>query len=160
MLQLFFAVAFSAVPLTLYVPPIRSLNLFVETIEDLFRQTSVYTLRAYPRFRSAFSRIVLSLFRLPRLDNQSSERTIGGTKYKVVAGLFSHAVTDLKMSMGSSQCNRLGVGGIRPKQGMLGGHGLGQHVGCVCWLGWASSVQQQGHLAENKLGTKTTSSVC
>ncbi|GMP85929.1 hypothetical protein CsSME_00038904 [Camellia sinensis var. sinensis] len=29
MLQLFLEVAFSAVPLTLYVPPVRSLNLFV-----------------------------------------------------------------------------------------------------------------------------------
>ncbi|KAK0595131.1 hypothetical protein LWI29_003852 [Acer saccharum] len=57
MLQIFFAVAFSAVPLTLYVPPIRSLNLFVETIEDLLRQTTVYTIRAYPRIRSAFSRL-------------------------------------------------------------------------------------------------------
>ncbi|KAG2687038.1 hypothetical protein I3843_09G035800 [Carya illinoinensis] len=60
MLQLFFAVAFSAVPLTLYVPPIRSLNLFVETVEDLLRQTTVLTLRAYPRIRLAFSRIINS----------------------------------------------------------------------------------------------------
>ncbi|MBA0607892.1 hypothetical protein Gotri_023217, partial [Gossypium trilobum] len=44
MLQLFFTVAFSAVPLTLYVPPIRSLSLFVETIEDMLRQTTLYTL--------------------------------------------------------------------------------------------------------------------
>ncbi|EXB28821.1 hypothetical protein L484_002386 [Morus notabilis] len=66
MLQLFFAVAFSAVPLTLYVPPIRSLNLFVETVEDLFRQTAVYTLRAYPRIRLAFSRIYNSILRLNR----------------------------------------------------------------------------------------------
>jgi hypothetical protein len=62
MLQLFFAVAFSAVPLTLYVPPIRSLNLFVETIEDFVRQTT-YTLRAYPRVRLAFSRIINSILR-------------------------------------------------------------------------------------------------
>ncbi|KAJ8437534.1 hypothetical protein Cgig2_027609 [Carnegiea gigantea] len=55
MLQLFFAVAFSAVPLTLYIPPIRSLNLFVETIEEAFRQTSSYAVRAYPRVRYAFS---------------------------------------------------------------------------------------------------------
>jgi hypothetical protein len=39
MLQLFFTVAFSMVPLTLYVPPNWSLNLFVETIEDFVRQT-------------------------------------------------------------------------------------------------------------------------
>ncbi|KAE8098816.1 hypothetical protein FH972_016852 [Carpinus fangiana] len=66
MLQLFFAVAFSAVPLTLYVPPIRSLNLFVETIEDFVRQTTVYTLRAYPRVRLAFSRIINSILRPTR----------------------------------------------------------------------------------------------
>ncbi|XVE96002.1 hypothetical protein REPUB_Repub02eG0184100 [Reevesia pubescens] len=67
MLQLFFAVAFSAVPLTLYVPPIRSLNLFVETIEDMLRQTTLYTLRAYPRIRLGFSRIFYSIFHLSRL---------------------------------------------------------------------------------------------
>ncbi|KAL5744038.1 hypothetical protein ACOSP7_026895 [Xanthoceras sorbifolium] len=66
MLQLFFAVAFSAVPLTLYVPPIRSLNLFVETIEQFLRQTTLYTFRAYPRFRTAFSRLFHSLFRVSR----------------------------------------------------------------------------------------------
>ncbi|KAB1222326.1 hypothetical protein CJ030_MR2G002031 [Morella rubra] len=66
MLQLFFAVAFSAVPLTLYVPPIRSLNLFVETVEDILRQTTVFTLRAYPRFRLAFSRILNAILRLTR----------------------------------------------------------------------------------------------
>ncbi|KAE9459820.1 hypothetical protein RHGRI_019563 [Rhododendron griersonianum] len=52
MLQLFFAVAFSAVPLTLYVPPIRSLNLFVGTMEELFRESSLYTGRFYPRLRA------------------------------------------------------------------------------------------------------------
>ncbi|KAJ9184759.1 hypothetical protein P3X46_004454 [Hevea brasiliensis] len=66
MLQLFFAVAFSAVPLTLYVPPIRSLNSFVETIEDLLRQTAIYSLRAYPRLRLAFSRIFSNIFHLSR----------------------------------------------------------------------------------------------
>ncbi|KAK3446744.1 hypothetical protein EUGRSUZ_A02389 [Eucalyptus grandis] len=66
MLQLFLAVAFSAVPLTLYVPPIRSLNLFVETVEGLFRQTTLYTLRAYPRIRLAFSRLYNSLVRFSR----------------------------------------------------------------------------------------------
>ncbi|GMI78836.1 hypothetical protein like AT3G52105 [Hibiscus trionum] len=64
MLQLVFAVAFSAVPLTLYVPPIRSLNLFVETIEDMLRQTILYTLSAYPRIRLGFSRIFRSIFYL------------------------------------------------------------------------------------------------
>ncbi|KAJ6699964.1 DIS3-EXONUCLEASE-LIKE PROTEIN [Salix purpurea] len=66
MLQLFFAMAFSAMPLTLYVPPIRSLNLFVETTEDFFRQTSLYTVGAYPRIRVAFSRIFRNLFNLFR----------------------------------------------------------------------------------------------
>ncbi|KAK6941854.1 hypothetical protein RJ641_027231 [Dillenia turbinata] len=66
MLQLFFAVAFSAVPLTLYVPPIRSLNLFVETLENLLRQTTVYTLRAYPRIRLACSRLLSSVLRVRR----------------------------------------------------------------------------------------------
>ncbi|CAI0377066.1 unnamed protein product [Linum tenue] len=64
MLQLFFAVAFSAVPLTLYIPPIRSLNLFVETIEDMLRQMAVHTIRTYPRIRLAFSRILSNLLRL------------------------------------------------------------------------------------------------
>ncbi|KAJ7972237.1 DIS3-exonuclease-like protein [Quillaja saponaria] len=66
MLELLFAVAFSAAPLMLYVPPIRSFNLVVVTIEDLLRQTAVYTLRAYPRIRPAFSRIFNSLVRLTR----------------------------------------------------------------------------------------------
>ncbi|KAI3409239.1 uncharacterized protein J3R85_019607, partial [Psidium guajava] len=66
MLQLLLAVAFSAVPLTLYVPPIRSLNLFLETLEDLLRQTTLYTIRAYPRFRLAFTRLYNSLLRLTR----------------------------------------------------------------------------------------------
>ncbi|XP_007028829.2 PREDICTED: uncharacterized protein LOC18599003 isoform X1 [Theobroma cacao] len=66
MLQLFFAVAFSAVPLTLYVPPVRSLNLFVQTVEDILRQTALYTLRAYPRIRLGLSRIFHSIFHLSR----------------------------------------------------------------------------------------------
>ncbi|KAF7819008.1 dehydration-responsive element-binding protein 2F [Senna tora] len=61
MLQILFAVAFSAVPLTLYVPPIRSFNLFVQTVEDFLRQTAVHAIRAYPRFRLAFSRIFSSI---------------------------------------------------------------------------------------------------
>ncbi|KAH7512460.1 hypothetical protein FEM48_Zijuj12G0093100 [Ziziphus jujuba var. spinosa] len=64
MLQLFFAIAFSAVPLTLYVPPIRSLNLFVESVENIIRQTTIYTLRAYPRIRLGCSRIFNALFHL------------------------------------------------------------------------------------------------
>ncbi|KAK4766770.1 hypothetical protein SAY87_008412 [Trapa incisa] len=63
MLQLFFAVAFSAVPLTLYLPPIRSLNLFVVTLEEFLRQTA---LGAYPRVRHACVRLFNSLVRLAR----------------------------------------------------------------------------------------------
>nr|DAD29854.1 TPA_asm: hypothetical protein HUJ06_031322 [Nelumbo nucifera] len=67
MLQLFFAVAFSAVPLTLYLPPLRSLNLFVETIEMFLRETSVYTGRVYPRLRLACSRVMASFAGVRRL---------------------------------------------------------------------------------------------
>ncbi|KAK4372172.1 hypothetical protein RND71_007556 [Anisodus tanguticus] len=58
MLHLFFAVTFSAVPLTLYIPPMRSLNLFVETMEELCRESSVYTGWMYHRLRHAWSRIL------------------------------------------------------------------------------------------------------
>ncbi|XP_073155177.1 uncharacterized protein [Henckelia pumila] len=58
MLHLFFAVAFSAVPLTLYIPPVRSLNLFVETMEDIWRESSSHTGRIFPRLRYACSRIL------------------------------------------------------------------------------------------------------
>ncbi|KAB5541040.1 hypothetical protein DKX38_014014 [Salix brachista] len=58
MLQLLFTVAFSAVPLTLYIPPVRSLNLFVETMEDLLRESRVYTTRLYPRARHVWSRVL------------------------------------------------------------------------------------------------------
>lgn len=58
MLHFFFAVAFSASPLILYVPPIRSLNFFVQTIEDLLRESRVNSGRLYPRLRHAFSRIL------------------------------------------------------------------------------------------------------
>ncbi|KAG4958138.1 hypothetical protein JHK85_044518 [Glycine max] len=53
MLPLFFSVAFSAVPLILYIPPLRSLNLFVETIEDMARESRIHTNRIYPRLRVA-----------------------------------------------------------------------------------------------------------
>ncbi|KAK1287680.1 hypothetical protein QJS10_CPB19g01063 [Acorus calamus] len=66
MLQLLFAVAFSAAPLTLYVPPVRSLNLFVEAMEKMVRETSSYTVRAFPRLRLAFSRLLSSLLRIRR----------------------------------------------------------------------------------------------
>ncbi|KAI4385595.1 hypothetical protein MLD38_003602 [Melastoma candidum] len=37
MLPVLFTVVFSAVPLTLYLPPLRNLNLFVETMENVTR---------------------------------------------------------------------------------------------------------------------------
>lgn len=58
MLQLFFTVAFSTVPLTLYVPPIRSLNLFVETMEFVVRESRSYRNRVYPRLQVAWSRML------------------------------------------------------------------------------------------------------
>ncbi|CAJ1978149.1 unnamed protein product [Sphenostylis stenocarpa] len=58
MLQLFFTVAFSTVPLTLYVPPIRSFNLFVETMEYVVRESRSYRSRVYPRLRGAWSRML------------------------------------------------------------------------------------------------------
>ncbi|KAG9138226.1 hypothetical protein Leryth_001445 [Lithospermum erythrorhizon] len=61
MLHFFFAVAFSAVPLTLYIPPIRSLSLFMETIEQIWRESSEHTRRMYPRWRRAFSRLITCL---------------------------------------------------------------------------------------------------
>lgn len=66
MLQLFLAVAFSAVPLTLYVPPIRSLSLFVASVEQLLRQSGLFTLRFGPRLRLLFSRLFAPFFRSPR----------------------------------------------------------------------------------------------
>ncbi|KAE9620915.1 hypothetical protein Lalb_Chr01g0008061 [Lupinus albus] len=58
MLQLFFTIAFSAAPLVLYIPPIRSLNLFVETMEDMYRESRTYTNRVYPRLMEAWARIM------------------------------------------------------------------------------------------------------
>ncbi|GLU00257.1 hypothetical protein SLE2022_176370 [Rubroshorea leprosula] len=68
MLQLLFTVAFSAVPLTLYIPPMRSLNLFVESMEDLARESRVYTNRIYPRARHVWSRIMDCMLCNTRLD--------------------------------------------------------------------------------------------
>ncbi|XLR35624.1 hypothetical protein HN51_044991 [Arachis hypogaea] len=58
MLQLFFTMAFSAVPLILYIPPIRNLNLFVEAMEDISRESRLYSNRVYPRLRSAWFRVM------------------------------------------------------------------------------------------------------
>ncbi|KAL0346544.1 UNVERIFIED_CONTAM: hypothetical protein Scaly_1670400 [Sesamum calycinum] len=64
MLHLFFAVAFSAAPLILYVPPIRSLNLFLEAVQDMWRETSGHTVRVYPRLSLSCPRKVPSYHRL------------------------------------------------------------------------------------------------
>ncbi|PSS21158.1 hypothetical protein CEY00_Acc10200 [Actinidia chinensis var. chinensis] len=66
MLQLLLAVAFSAVPLTLYIPPIRILSLFVESLEHLFRHASASSLRVLPRLRLLFSRLLSTLLRAQR----------------------------------------------------------------------------------------------
>ncbi|KAI3510816.1 hypothetical protein L1887_17953 [Cichorium endivia] len=58
MLHLFFAVGFSAVPLTLFVPPVRNFNLFVASMEELWRESSLHTVRMYPRLRYAWSRVL------------------------------------------------------------------------------------------------------
>ncbi|GFZ00437.1 hypothetical protein Acr_14g0000730 [Actinidia rufa] len=47
MIQLFLAAAFSSVPLTLYIPPVRNLNLFVETMEGLLGDSNWVTGRFY-----------------------------------------------------------------------------------------------------------------
>ncbi|KAG2405659.1 hypothetical protein LR48_Vigan03g217800 [Vigna angularis] len=57
MLQLVFAVAFSAVPLTLYIPPIRCFNLFVHALQSFLQDSSIFSFRAFFRIRLAFSRI-------------------------------------------------------------------------------------------------------
>ncbi|KAK2637096.1 hypothetical protein Ddye_031888 [Dipteronia dyeriana] len=61
-LQLFITVGFSAFPLTLYVPPIRSLTLFVERMEDFIRDSTDNTRVLYPllrRFSSTFFNFIL-----------------------------------------------------------------------------------------------------
>ncbi|CAA0829883.1 Unknown protein [Striga hermonthica] len=58
MLELFLTVAFSAAPLTLYFPPIRSLNPFIRTANHLLRDAISYAADIYPRLRLAVSRLV------------------------------------------------------------------------------------------------------
>lgn len=58
MLQLFFTIAFSAAPLTLYIPPIRCLTVFVETMEEMGMEGRVYSRRVFPRARIAWSRLL------------------------------------------------------------------------------------------------------
>ncbi|WOG84215.1 hypothetical protein DCAR_0103397 [Daucus carota subsp. sativus] len=58
MLEMFFVVAYAAAPWTLYIPPVKNLSLFVETMEELYRESSYYANRLYPRLRYACSRIL------------------------------------------------------------------------------------------------------
>ncbi|KAG7565369.1 hypothetical protein ISN44_As10g020650 [Arabidopsis suecica] len=62
MLQLFFTIAFSAAPLTLYIPPIRCLTVFVETMEEMGMEGRVYSRRLFPRARIAWSRLLDCFF--------------------------------------------------------------------------------------------------
>uniref|UniRef100_A0A804II97 Uncharacterized protein n=1 Tax=Musa acuminata subsp. malaccensis TaxID=214687 RepID=A0A804II97_MUSAM len=57
MLQLLFALGFSVVPLTLYVPPIRSLNRFLAAMEAFAEEAAAYSQRAYPMLRLGLRRI-------------------------------------------------------------------------------------------------------
>jgi hypothetical protein len=66
MLQLLMAMAFSAAPLTLYVPPVRSLSLFVEAMETLCRECAPYSQGAVSRLRLGLSRIFAGLARALR----------------------------------------------------------------------------------------------
>ncbi|KAJ1686399.1 hypothetical protein LUZ63_017789 [Rhynchospora breviuscula] len=63
MLQILFAVAFSAAPLTLYVPPVRSLNLFVQSIEVMVRESEPVSRRTFFRLRLGLRRIFARLSR-------------------------------------------------------------------------------------------------
>ncbi|KAL3841242.1 hypothetical protein ACJIZ3_025833 [Penstemon smallii] len=58
MFPLIFAVAFTAAPLTLYIPPIRSLNLFVEMTEFFLRDAVCCAVRICPRIFRAVSRLL------------------------------------------------------------------------------------------------------
>ncbi|KAG5565190.1 hypothetical protein RHGRI_001179 [Rhododendron griersonianum] len=62
MLQWLLVVAFSAVPLTLYVPPLRNLTLFVEAMGEFFTDSSLHTARFYQRLRFVCSRLLDCLF--------------------------------------------------------------------------------------------------
>ncbi|KAL7097948.1 hypothetical protein ACP275_10G174800 [Erythranthe tilingii] len=56
MLELLFTAAFAAAPLILYIPPIRSLNLFVEAMELLLLDAVSYVFSIFPRLPLAASR--------------------------------------------------------------------------------------------------------
>ncbi|KAG6525335.1 hypothetical protein ZIOFF_015291 [Zingiber officinale] len=58
-LELFLAAAFAAVPLTLYLPPVRNLTSFVEVAETLVQEGAGFTLQWYRTFRRGARRIML-----------------------------------------------------------------------------------------------------
>ncbi|CAL0326160.1 unnamed protein product [Lupinus luteus] len=58
MLDFFFSFALSSVPLIIYFPPIRSINLFVESIEKTLKENSVYTNRINHGLRGAWSMVM------------------------------------------------------------------------------------------------------
>ncbi|KAJ4838079.1 hypothetical protein Tsubulata_025072 [Turnera subulata] len=47
-----FSLVFSAVPLMLYIPPVRCLSLLLEAMEDML--CYLYTHRCYPQIRQLF----------------------------------------------------------------------------------------------------------
>ncbi|GAB2300177.1 hypothetical protein Dimus_034217 [Dionaea muscipula] len=58
MIELLLAVSFSAAPLTLYLPPVRSLTIFVQAMEEMLRGTrTIITGRYYQRLRVVCVRI-------------------------------------------------------------------------------------------------------
>ncbi|CAN8268158.1 unnamed protein product [Cochlearia groenlandica] len=63
MLQVFLTVAFSAVPLTLCIPPLRYVTVFVETTEEIVTEGLVYSSRRlFPRARFIWSRLLDCFF--------------------------------------------------------------------------------------------------
>ncbi|KAK1426616.1 hypothetical protein QVD17_15292 [Tagetes erecta] len=56
-LHLFFTVASSAAPLIPFIPPVRNFTVFVASMEDLWRDSILYTIRMYPSLRYASSRL-------------------------------------------------------------------------------------------------------
>jgi hypothetical protein len=60
------ALAFSAAPLTLYVPPMRSLSFFVEAMEVVCRDCGPYSHGVVARFRLGLSRVLGGLVRALR----------------------------------------------------------------------------------------------
>ncbi|EXB32793.1 hypothetical protein L484_012524 [Morus notabilis] len=66
MLQFFFSAAFSAIPLTLYVPPPRHLNLFVGTLDEILHDSRPVYARVYPRACRIWSWILRHVFCIRR----------------------------------------------------------------------------------------------